>query len=91
MTCNTCQHPRRRRIVRLLRGALIITGVVLLIRRFAPRMRDRCVEACEGMMDAMPDSFPPKQMINNLETIRGQNARIIELLEERSEAGAATE
>ncbi len=91
MSCHTCQEPHRKCIVRLLRGVLVIAGVVLLIRRLAPRMRDRCAEACEGMMDAMPDSFPPKQMRNNLEIIREQNARIIELLEERSEASAATE
>lgn len=41
-------------------------------------------------MEGMPDSFPPKRMMNELEAIRVQNARIIELLEEDQEPGRGT-
>ncbi len=82
--------PRRRGATRILRAVLVVAGAVLLVRRFGPRLRQRCVEQCEHMMEGMPDSFPPKRMMNELEAIRVQNARIIELLEEDQEPGRGT-
>ncbi|HZJ28112.1 MAG TPA: hypothetical protein VFF40_14055 [Acidimicrobiia bacterium] len=66
-------------------GLLAIIGAVVAARRFAPQLRARGLEACERMFDGMPDAFPPKRMMANLEAIRAQNERIIELLGEPSQ------
>jgi hypothetical protein len=61
----------------------IVGGLVLLARRFAPLIRERCTTACEHMLDEMPDAFPPKRMMISLDEIAAQNERVIELLEQQ--------
>ena len=64
----------------------IVGGLVLLARRFAPLIRERCTTACEHMLDEMPDSFPPRRMMISLDAISAQNERVIELLEDQRPA-----
>ncbi len=54
------------------------------MKRAGPRIMARC----EDMFARLPEEFPPKRMMRNLETIRDQTRRILEMLEERR--GAAT-
>ena len=64
----------------------MIGGLALLARRFGPRIRERCLAACERMLDEMPDSFPPRRMMISLDAISAQNERVIELLEDQRPA-----
>ena len=73
---------RNRRFQRL----LLITGVVLLARRFHPRLENI---NWERKFAAMPDDFPPKRMFLNISAVREQNERILELLEADREAKPA--
>ena len=61
----------------------MIGGLALLARRFGPQIRARCMAAIEHMLDGMPDSFPPKRMMSDLEVLRAQSERMIALLEEQ--------
>jgi hypothetical protein len=72
--------------MRIVLSLAIIGGMVLLARRLGPQLRSRCVVACERMFDEMPDSFPPKRIMGNLEALRAQGERMIELLEEQGRA-----
>ena len=63
-----------------------IGGLALLARRFGPQMRARCMAAIEHMFDEMPEAFPPKRIISNLEVLRTQSERIIALLEGQGRA-----
>ena len=74
--------PMRKAIVLL----AMIGGLALLARRFGPQMRARCMAACEHMLDGMPDAFPPKRMMGDLEVLRTQSERMIALLEEQRRA-----
>ncbi len=69
--------------------------MVLAMRKIAERagpvMRERCSEMCERMLANMPESFPPNRMMADLEALRGQTARILEVLEEREDAGGPQE
>ena len=42
--------------------------------------------AIEHMFDEMPDAFPPKRIISNLEVLRAQSERMIALLEKQRRA-----
>ena len=64
--------------MKLLRGLFFIAGVVLAARQFGVKMGD----VCERVFEKMPDDFPPKQMFQNVTTIREQNDHILSLLEE---------
>jgi hypothetical protein len=55
-----------------------VAGVVLLARRFAPRMQDI---DWEQRIAAMPETSPPKWMLTNIKAIRDNSDRILELLE----------
>ena len=65
--------------------------MVLAMRKIAeragPAMRERCSEMCERMLANMPESFPPNRMMADLEALKDQTARILEVLEEREDAG----
>ena len=61
----------------------VIGGLALLARRFGPQMRAGCMAACDRMIDEMPDSFPPKRIMSDLEALRTQSERMIALLEEQ--------
>ena len=52
-------------------------------------MRERRMEGMmERMMERMPESSPPKRMMADLEAIRADTARILELLEKGNGVGA---
>ena len=48
-------------------------------------MRERCSEMCDRMLANMPDSFPPNRMMADLESIKEQTARILNVLEAQAE------
>ena len=56
-------------------------AVALVLRPKALALFSR---ACERMLDQMPDDFPPKRMMGNVEQLRDSNARILELLEKEA-------
>ena len=70
--------------------ALITAGAIVMMRKMTgmgdPEMRARCSEMCDRMLDQMPDSFPPKRMMADLESVKEQTARILELLEDQTES-----
>ncbi len=75
--------------------AVLAAGMVLAMRKIAeragPAMRGRCSEMCEWMLANMPESFPPNRMMADLEALKGQTARILEVLEEGEDAGGPQE
>lgn len=71
---------------RLVIGAGLVGGAVVLARAVAPRLHARMLGACERMFEQLPDEFPPKRMLSGIEEIRATSARTLELLEERTEA-----
>ncbi len=64
-----------------------VAGMFLAIRKMAergnPALGERCSEMCDRMLANMPESFPPNRMMADLETLKEQTARILEVLEER--------
>ena len=74
---------------RLLFFAVLAAGTALAIRRIAetagPAMRERCSEMCDRFLVNMPESFPPNRIMADLDALKEQNARILEVLEEREE------
>ncbi len=67
-------------------GALTAIGMVLAIRSLAertgPTVRERCSELCDRFLANMPESFPPNRMMADLDSLKEQTARILEMLEE---------
>lgn len=45
-------------------------------------LADRMAARCERMLASMPASFPPNRMMADLETVKIQSARILEVLDE---------
>jgi hypothetical protein len=72
---------------RLIIFTAFAAGMFLAIRKMAerggPAMGERCSEMCDRMLANMPESFPPNRMMADLETLKEQTARILEVLEER--------
>ena len=75
--------------------AVLAAGMFLVMRKIAeragPAMRERCPEMCEWMLATMPESFPPNRMMADLEALKEQTARILEMLEERQEVDGPQE
>jgi hypothetical protein len=71
-----------------IRAAFVGVGV-LVVRRLAPKLHERCLAACERMFEQLPEDFPPKRMMRGIDEIRGNTARTLELLEEGEEGGPA--
>ena len=67
-------------------GAAFTALGVLAVRALAPRLHARLLAACERMFEEMPESFPPKRMMRGIEEINANSARMLELLEERTQA-----
>jgi hypothetical protein len=65
-------------------GAALVVAVAAL-RRFGPALQQRAMEKCEQMLDHMPDEFPPKRMMHNIDEIREQNSRILHQLGEEEQ------
>lgn len=68
--------------------AAALLGVGVVVRALAPKLRARCLAACERMFEQMPEDFPPKRMMLGMEEVRSNTARSLELLEERREPPA---
>ncbi len=72
--------------------AVLAAGTFLAMRKIAetagPAMRERCSEMCDRMLANMPESFPPNRMMADLEALKEQTARILEVLEEREDVGS---
>ena len=77
---------------RLLIFAVLAAGTFLAIRRVAkgagPALRERCAAACERMLANMPESFPPNRMMADLEVLKEQTARVLDLVERQAEGQA---
>jgi len=75
---------------RLVIFGLLAFGMIALMQKMAPKygpqMRARCAEMCDQMLDNMPESFPPNRMMADLESLKEQTARILDLLEDQSES-----
>jgi hypothetical protein len=41
---------------------------------------------CERMLDQMPESFPPNRMMADLDDLKEQTARILDVLEGQAES-----
>ncbi len=74
---------------RLIIFTVLAAGMFLAMRKFAERagpvMRERCSEMCDRMLANMPESFPPNRMMANLQALKEQTARILEVMEESEE------
>lgn len=57
--------------------AVALVVVFAVLRRIGPALRDRAMAKCQEMFDRMPEDFPPKRLLQNLEEIGEQNARIL--------------
>ena len=63
-------------------GAGLGAGVALRTTEAVHKMTARITrEMMANMFERMPDDFPPKRMLRQLEEIREQNSRILQLLE----------
>ena len=67
-------------------SAAVIGGVVVAARVLAPKLHARMLAACKGMFEQMPEDFPPKRMMGGIEEIRANTTRILDLLDERTQA-----
>lgn len=73
---------------RMRKGAIAValTGAgALAARALAPDLHARLMAACERMFERMPDTFPPKRMLQGIEEIRASSARTLALLEAREQ------
>jgi hypothetical protein len=52
-------------------------GIVILVRRFGPAIRQRMMRKCQEMFDRMSQDSPSKQMTRGIDDIRAQNAEIL--------------
>ncbi len=64
---------------KLLIAVAVLTGIGFVAKRFAPKLR---TIDWEKKFDAMSNTAPPKWMFNNINAIRTNTERIIELLED---------
>ena len=69
--------------------AVLAVGTFLVVRKIAetagPGMRERCSEMCDRVLAFMPESFPPNRIMADLEALKEQTARILEVLEKRED------
>ncbi|GMQ93392.1 MAG: hypothetical protein BMS9Abin12_0869 [Acidimicrobiia bacterium] len=69
--------------------AVLAAGAILAARKMAQMdgsaARARCSEMCDRFLDQMPESFPPNRMMADLESLREQTSRILEVLESQTE------
>jgi hypothetical protein len=66
-------------------GAGVTFAVLKMSRMGGPALRERCSEMCERMLNQMPESFLPNRILADLETLKEQTARILEVVERRTE------
>jgi hypothetical protein len=65
-------------------GALAGVGI-LILRSQMPKLQERVMAHCEGMFERMPDTFPPKTIMRDIDEIRATTARIEHMLEVRAD------
>jgi len=70
---------------KLIIGTAAFVAAPAVLRRFGPALGGRAMAKCQAMFDHMPEQFPPKRMMRNIEEIREQNTRILRHLEEEQE------
>lgn len=65
----------------------VVAGAAIVLHKIFARDSRSLSEHCSGMfekkLEAMPESFPPKRMFDNLAAIREQTQQILDLLQER--------
>ena len=68
--------------------SLLAVGMMLAMRKMVeaggPAVRARCSEMCDRMLDQMPESFPPNRMMSDLESLKEQTSRILDMLEHQT-------
>jgi len=67
-------------------AAVVIVAVRKMIRLDGGAVRARCSEMCERMLDGMPESFLPNRMMADLDDLKAQTARILNVLERDAES-----
>ena len=69
---------------------VVAAALILAVRKMAqmdsPAVRARCSEMCDRMLDRMPDSFPPNRMMADLDELKEQTSRILDILERQAES-----
>jgi hypothetical protein len=69
----------------LLLAMVGVVGVVIAIRRQQPtKPKPTIWQKMQEGMEAMPDDFPPRVMFDNVEAVRENTERILEMLSEGS-------
>ncbi len=67
---------------------VLAAGIFVAMRKMAqlgaPTVRARCSEMCERMLSHMPESFPPNRMMADLDTLKEQTARILDLIQRQA-------
>ncbi len=75
---------------RLIIFAVLAAGMFLAMRKMAERsgpvMRERCSEMCDRMLANMPESFPPNRMMADLDDLKVQTSRILDILERQADS-----
>ncbi len=79
--------------------AVVGVGILAALRKVrrggterSQTLAQRMSAKCEQMLGSMPVSFPPNRIIADLETVKIQTARILEILnEERMQPSIRTE
>ncbi len=64
-------------------AAVTFLTVRKIAERAGPAMRERCSKMCDRILANMPESFPPNRMMADLDALKEQTARILEVLEKR--------
>lgn len=74
---------------RVVAWAAVGAGVLVAVRKLKQAgsvdghaLAERMSAHCERMLASMPASFPPNRMMADLETVKIQTARILEVLDE---------
>jgi hypothetical protein len=71
--------------------AVFAAAAMLAVRKVAqldghgPAVRARGSEMCDRMLAQMPQSFPPNRMMADLDDLKEQTARILDVLERQAE------
>ena len=69
--------------------ALLAAGVMVarkMLKAGVPAMRARCTAMCERLLEQMPESFLPNRVMADLESLKEQTARILDVLEHQAES-----
>ena len=74
---------------RLVILAVVAAAASLIVRKLtegtAPTLGERCSKVCDRFLANMPRSFPPNRIMADLDALKEQTARVLEVLEEREQ------